>query len=158
MDKSNLPSSLTPAEMTLLQAAKELLKSLFKTRDTQKLSDVDTVGEYLQLFYADKRDREYFSVMYVDAQYRLIEHELHSMGTLTHAPVYPSAIAKKSLELSAAGVILAHNHPSDVATISDRDVEVTDRVISALGLIDVKVIDHFVVGETVLSMKREQKL
>lgn len=89
---------------------------------------------------------EVFAVIFVDAQHRIIEFREMFRGTLTQASVYPREVVKEALQLNAAAVFLAHNHPSGVAEPSRADEGLTGVLKSALGLVDVRVLDHLVVG------------
>jgi len=91
--------------------------------------------------------QEVFAMLYLDSQHRLIRYQAHFFGTIDSASVYPRELVKAALEYNAAAVILAHNHPSGVAEPSQADRQITDRICSAMALIDVRVLDHFVVGE-----------
>ena len=90
---------------------------------------------------------EVFAVLFLDAQLRLIEFQEMFQGTLTHTAVYPREIVKQALTLGAAAVVLAHNHPSGVAEPSRADEAMTQQLKNALSLVDVRVLDHLVVGE-----------
>ncbi|XKF14878.1 DNA repair protein RadC [Halomonas sp. BLK-85] len=90
---------------------------------------------------------EEFAVLFLDTQHRIIRYESLFRGTLDSASVYPRDVAKRALELGAGALILAHNHPSGVAEPSDADRRITDRLKDALGLFDIRVLDHFVVGD-----------
>jgi len=103
------------------------------------------VKGYLKL-QLGSRGFEVFAVMFLDAQTRLLRFEEMFRGTLTQASVYPREIVKRALELGAASVILAHNHPSGDAQPSRADERLTQTLKSALMLVDVRVLDHFVVG------------
>ncbi len=92
------------------------------------------------------RPHEVFAVMFLDAQSRLIRLEEMFRGTLTQTSVYPREVVKRALELGAAAVILAHNHPSGAAEPSRADEFLTQTLKSALALVDVRVLDHLVVG------------
>jgi len=95
---------------------------------------------------------EVFVVIFFDAQLRMIELQEMFRGTLTQTSVYPREIVKEALQLNAASVILAHNHPSGVAEPSRADELITQTLKQALALVDVRVIDHLVVaGGSVLS-------
>lgn len=96
-------------------------------------------------------EREVFAVMLLDNQHRLIEFRELFFGTIDAAPVYPREVVKLVLEHNAGAVIFAHNHPSGVAEPSEADKRITKRLTDALALIDVKVLDHIVVGETAVS-------
>ena len=91
---------------------------------------------------------EVFAVLFLDAQHRQIACEELFRGTLTQTSVYPREVVKRSLELNAASVILAHNHPSGVLEPSRADELLTQTLKSCLNLVDVKVLDHIVVGRT----------
>ncbi len=109
------------------------------------------VKEYLAL-QLGSRAHEVFAVLFLDAQSRLIILEEMFRGTLTQTSVYPREIVKRALDLHAAAVILAHNHPSGAAEPSRADEFLTQTLKSALALVDVRVLDHLVVGQgTVVS-------
>jgi len=104
-----------------------------------------TVRQFLELFYVG-RAYESFMVLFLDTHHRLIVAEEVFRGTLSQTSVYPREIVRQSLELNAAAVILAHNHPSGVAEPSRADEYLTASLKQALSLIDVRVIDHLIVG------------
>jgi DNA repair protein RadC len=96
--------------------------------------------------------REVFLVIFLDAQNRVLAHEEMFAGTLTQTSVHPREIVKRALYYNAGAVILAHNHPSGVAEPSRADEMITAQLKTALDLVDVRVLDHFVVaGNTTLS-------
>jgi DNA repair protein RadC len=103
------------------------------------------VEDYVRL-HLGALEVEVFAVMFLDAQHRLIRLEPMFRGTLTQTSVYPREVVRRALELGAAAVILAHNHPSGVAEPSRADEFLTQSLKSALALVDVRVLDHFVVG------------
>ncbi|MDR5900664.1 MULTISPECIES: RadC family protein [Halomonas] len=90
---------------------------------------------------------EEFAALFLDTQHRVIRYESLFRGTLDSASVYPREVARRALELGAGALILAHNHPSGVAEPSDADRRITDRLCEALGLFEIRVLDHFVVGD-----------
>ena len=94
---------------------------------------------------------EVFAVLFLDQRHRVICFEELFTGTIDGASVYPREVVKRALSHNAAAVILSHNHPSGVAEPSQSDVQITRRLKDALGLIDVRVIDHFIVGDEVVS-------
>ena len=104
-----------------------------------------TVRDYLTLHLAG-REREAFSVLYLDNQHRLIAFEVPFEGTLTQTTVYPREIVRRALDLNAAAVIVAHNHPSGVPEPSRADELVTRGLRAALQLVDVMVLDHIIVA------------
>jgi DNA repair protein RadC len=90
--------------------------------------------------------REQFRVLFLDVKNKLIADEVLSEGTINHAPVYPREVARRALELSAASVILVHNHPSGDPTPSSADVDITREIMAAAAAVGVNVHDHLVVG------------
>ena len=142
-----------PKVKTKLQVAKELVRrSLLETlRHGNALNSPASVREYLRLTLAG-REHEVFMVLFVDAQNRVIESEEMFRGTLTQTSVYPREVVKRSLFHNAGAVIFAHNHPSGVAEPSHADETLTQALKQALALVDVKVLDHFIIaGSGVLS-------
>jgi DNA repair protein RadC len=103
------------------------------------------VKDYLRL-QIGHLPHEVFAVIFLDGQHQLIRLEEMFRGTLTQTSVYPREVAKRALELHAAAVVLAHNHPSGLAEPSPADRFLTRSLTSALQLIDVRVLDHLVVG------------
>lgn len=110
----------------------EYLKSPAITRD------------YLRLMLTE-HDREVFAGVFLTAQHQVISYEELFYGTIDGAPVYPRVIARRALELNAAAVIIAHQHPSGIATPSNADKQITERIVETLALMDVRVLDHFIV-------------
>ena len=88
-------------------------------------------------------------MLLLDSQHQLIKFRKMFFGTIDSASVYPRVLVKQALEDNAAAVILTHNHPSGVAEPSQADEHITARIISAMGLLDIKVLDHLVVGDGV---------
>lgn len=104
------------------------------------------VKDYLALQLAG-RPHEVFAVLFLDAQHRLLRLEELFQGTLTQTSVYPREVVKRALQLNAGAVVLAHNHPSGVAEPSRADEYLTQTLKTALQLVDVRVLDHVVVGQ-----------
>jgi DNA repair protein RadC len=90
---------------------------------------------------------EVFACLFLDNQHRVIEYEELFRGTIDGASVYPREVVKRALDLNTAAVIFAHNHPSGIAEPSEADKHITQRLKQALNLIDVRVLDHFIIGE-----------
>ena len=109
------------------------------------LNSPAAVRDYLRLALG-AREHEVFVALFLDAQHRVIAVEELFRGTLTQTSVYPREVVKAALRRNAAAVILAHNHPSGVAQPSQADELLTRSLIEALALIDVKVLDHFIVA------------
>lgn len=91
-------------------------------------------------------EHEVFGIIHLDTQHVVLNFELMFRGTIDAASVYPREVVKAALAINAAAVILVHNHPSGVAEPSQSDQRITQRLISALNTVDIRVIDHFVVG------------
>jgi DNA repair protein RadC len=138
---------LGSAKSAQLQAALELsrraLKEELSSRDV--LSSPRAVRDYLRLALAG-RQHEVFVVLLLDAQHRVIACEDLFRGTLTQTSVYPREVVKCALRHNAAAVIFAHNHPSGVAEPSHADEILTRTLKSALALVEVQVLDHFIVA------------
>lgn len=117
----------------------------------------DAVRQFLRLKLSGLT-HEVFAVLFLDAQHRLIAMEEMFRGTLTQTSVYPREVVKRGLDLGAAAVILAHNHPSGVAEPSRADELLTQALKSALALVDMRVLDHFVVGATEVASMAERGL
>lgn len=139
---------LGPAKYAQLQAVVEMarrhLKSGFEHGDAMESPSM--VRDFLR---AQLRDSpfERFMGLFLDNRHRLIRYEELFRGTIDSASVYPREIVRRALELNAAALIVAHNHPSGVAEPSQSDISITRRLKDALGLIDVRLLDHLVVGE-----------
>lgn len=139
---------LGAAKFSQLQAVLEMARrhlSESLARDCV-LDSVATVRQYLcsQLRH---RQQEVFALLLLDNKHRLLAYEEPFCGTIDGASVYPREIVKLVLKHNAAAVILAHNHPSGVAEPSQADLRITERLQAALELVDVRVLDHFVVGD-----------
>ncbi len=93
-------------------------------------------------------EREVFACLFLDNQHRLIAYEEMFFGTIDGASVHPREVLRRSLELNAAAVLFAHNHPSGLAEPSLADKRITQRLTAALKLVDIRVLDHMVVGDT----------
>jgi len=109
------------------------------------------VKDYVAL-HLGARSQEVFAVLFLDGQHRLLTLEEMFQGTLAQTSVYPREVVRRALQLNAGAVILAHNHPSGLAEPSRADEFLTQTLKSALQLVDVRVLDHLIVGQgTVLS-------
>jgi len=136
-------------DKTILRALAILERRL--TQPGQVLNSPREVKDYLRLMLADT-PHEVFTCLFLDAQNRVLATETIFRGTLTQTSVYPREVVKRALAHNAAGVILAHNHPSGVSEPSQADRWLTDQLKAALAMVDVKVLDHFIVaGKNTLS-------
>ena len=147
-------SGLSPTELNEME--KQSLVALALTllanrhRAGELLSSPDETRSYLRLRLAERKN-EVFGCVFLDNRHRVIEVTELFQGTIDGASVHPRVVVQKALELNAAATLLFHNHPSGVAEPSHADEAITRRVKDALSLIDVRVLDHFVVtaGESV---------
>ena len=139
---------LGDAKFVQLQATTELVKRALASR--MKLSDnlnsPAAVKDYLRL-NLQHRQVEVFMGLFLDAQNRLIAIEELFSGTLTQTSVFPREVVRRALFHNAAGVIFSHNHPSGVAEPSQADESLTRVLAQALALVDVRVLDHLIVGK-----------
>lgn len=111
------------------------------------LTQPEAVRDFLRIHFCD-HEHECFVVLFLDAQNRLIAAEEMFRGTLTQTSVYPREIVKRALTQNAASVVFAHNHPSGEATPSSADRALTVALVASLALIDVRVLDHFIVARS----------
>jgi len=132
-------------ENQLIAEAKHLLYARLQTRD-QVFTSPQATRDYLCLQLSE-RQQEVFCCLFLDSQHRLIEYQELFVGTIDGCSVYPREVVKAALKVNAAAVIFAHNHPSGVAEPSMADQRITERLTSALGLLDIRVLDHFVIGD-----------
>lgn len=139
---------LGTAKYAQLQAVLEMAKRHLAehlTRTTNLTSSAE-VRAYLTAQLRHK-PHEVFSAIFLDNQHRLLKYQELSTGTIDGASVYPREVVTQVLAHNAAAVIFAHNHPSGVAEPSAADRQITRRLIDALALVDVRVLDHMIVGE-----------
>ena len=137
---------LGSAKYAQLQAVLELAKrAISEELQTQSsLSSPESVKQFLKLSIGSKQ-YESFNVLFLDVKNRLIKSEELFKGTLSHASVYPREIIKAALAQNAASVILAHNHPSGSPEPSQADLTLTQTLKTALDLVDIRLLDHFIV-------------
>lgn len=143
---------LGPAKYAQLQAVIEMSRRYFaeQTKTEDALTSPGAVKEFLRAKLKDE-EHEVFAILYLDNKNRVLKYEALFSGTIDGAMIYPRVVLKKVIDSKAASVILAHNHPSGNADPSQADIAITDRLKKALALIDVKVLDHFIIGYDVVS-------
>ncbi len=137
------------AKYVQLQAVLEMSRRALQEemRSGDALNSPTAVRNYLQLLLRG-RGQEVFMGIFLDAQHRVLAAEEMFHGTLTQTSVYPREVVKRALALNCAAVIFAHNHPSGVTEPSQSDQLLTDALKQALQLVDVRVLDHFIVAGT----------
>lgn len=136
-----------PAKFAQLQAVVELAARAMREQmaEGELLNSPDLVRRYLCLTLG-RQGHESFSVLFLDVKNRLLACEEMFRGTLTHTSVYPREVVKAALARHAASIMLAHNHPSGSPEPSEADLLLTRALVQALALVDVRVLDHFVVA------------
>ena len=150
---------LGPAKRAEVTAVLELARRALaqKLEERAIFESPQAVRDYLQL-QLGARPHEVFAVIFLDNQNRLIALEELFRGTLTQASVYPREIVLRALHHHAAAVVLAHNHPSGVAEPSRADIELTQTLLKALALVDIRVLDHFIVTRQLATSLAERGL
>jgi len=139
---------LGEAKFCQLQATLELTRRYLEEhlRSDDVFTSPEKVMDYLAVQMRDHH-REVFAVMLLDTRHRLIELLELFFGTINSASIHPREVAKVALQKNAAAVIVAHNHPSGSAEPSRADILITKRLKAALEILDIKLLDHFVIGK-----------
>ncbi|MBX3637029.1 MAG: DNA repair protein RadC, partial [Rubrivivax sp.] len=139
---------LGPAKRAELLAVMEIARRALaqQLKAAPVFDSPQRVKDYLAL-HLGGRAQEVFAVLFLDGQHRLLRLEEMFAGTLTQTSVYPREVVRRALALNAGAVVLAHNHPSGLAEPSRADEYLTQTLKSALALVDVRVLDHLVVGQ-----------
>lgn len=135
-------------EHRVLEEAAEILEQRYLRGET--FARTENTTEYLRCKLAGY-EHEMFAVLFLDNQHRLIEFKELFRGTVYAASVYPREVLKEALNVNAAAVIFAHNHPSGDPEPSQADRHITQRLKDALSLVDIRVLDHVVVGKSSVS-------
>lgn len=136
----------TLKQQKVLLEATELLKN--SVRDSGPIANdpkqaIQLIRTQIELAGAE---REHFVVLFLDARHRLIESKILFSGTIDGAEVYPRIVLQHALQLNAAAVVLAHNHPSNNPEPSAADHALTGRLKQALALVDIRLLDHFIIA------------
>jgi len=138
---------LGSAKFAQLQAVMELARRAIEEqlKSGCALSSPQAVKQYLRMLFNGK-SHESFHVLFLDVKNRLLISREMFRGTLTHTSVYPREVVKEALARNAASVMLAHNHPSGSPEPSESDLLLTRALVQALALVDIRILDHFVVA------------
>ena len=150
------PLGMPSASLRIIERAIRLLDRHLRVSG-QSLTSSHAVRDMLRLQMAGL-EREVFMVLYLDNQHRLLESDTVFFGTISQTEVHAREIVKGALRHNAAAVILAHNHPSGCTDPSHADRTITQRLIQALGLVDVRVLDHLIAGRGDILSFAEQGL
>jgi len=148
------PAALNPVEIeTLIRLVQRLLAE--RHRAGRALESPEQTRTFLRLKLMDRK-HEVFGALFLDNRHRIIEVAEMFQGTIDGASVYPRVVVQRALEVNAAAIVFFHNHPSGVAEPSTADAAITRRLREALSLVDIRVLDHFVVaaGESVSFAER----
>jgi len=139
---------LGEAKFVQLQAVLEMTKRYLA--ENLSKGDILAAPSDTRMYLSSRlrsRDREAFLILYLDSQHHVIMDEILFQGTINAANVYPREIVKRALYHNSSAIIIAHNHPSGIAEPSCSDKSITQRIANALDLVDIRLLDHFVVGE-----------
>jgi len=145
--KQQLPlfaRELAPTEQQTVRMALTLLERQLREPGASFTSS-HAVRDWLRLQLATL-EREEFTALFLDNQHRLIAHDTLFTGTINHTQVHPREVVKTALKHNAAAILVAHCHPSGLAEPSDADRRITERLKQALDLVDIRLLDHLVVG------------
>jgi DNA repair protein RadC len=138
-------------EEDLLTIANQIARQ--KLAKGEAITDKHLAQQALQTLL-QSREHEVFAMLFLDNQHRILAYEELFRGTLSSASVYPREVVKRALALNAAALMLVHNHPSGHPDPSRADIEITQRLQSALALVDIRILDHLVVASNgVVSLK-----
>lgn len=148
--------AISAKDQTILDQASAILLRELKESPVS-LTAPWMVRDFLR-FRLESVEHEVFSIIFLDTRHCVIEFSELFRGTIDKASVHPREVVKEVLRHNAAAVILAHNHPSGIAEPSDADRRITDRLKSALELIEVRVLDHMVVGQDKIESFAEKGL
>jgi DNA repair protein RadC len=141
------------ADDAIVARAMEIVERRMKVPAGVVFAAPDAVRHWLVMHFADAVHQEHFTVLFLDAQHRLIAPQRMFSGTLTQTSVYPREVVRVALELGAASVVLSHNHPSGSPEPSRADELLTQTLKASLALVDCRVLDHVIVsGKATLSM------
>lgn len=137
------------AKYIQLQASIELGKRCLKAKISKQnvLSCPEDTKQFLMTQLRDKR-KEVFACLFLDTKHHILAYEELFQGTVDSAEIHPRVILERTLYHNATALILCHNHPSGNASPSYADIQVTQKIVSALVLIDVRVLDHFIIGDS----------
>lgn len=137
-------AEMSPGEQRTIRRALNLLAKQLREPGVT-FTSTRVTRDWLRL-HMTGLEREIFVVLWLDNQNRLIAHETLFKGTINSTTVHPRELVKSAMKHNAASAVLAHNHPSQLAEPSQADRQITDRIKTALELVDVRVLDHLIVG------------
>ena len=139
---------VTDLQVTINRALQRLFEELQRHNlhaTVEAFTAPEIVKNYLTLSLA-LEEREHFHVLFLNNQHKLLLDDRLFSGTIDGASVYPREVVKRALQCNAAAVIIAHNHPSGICVPSEADKSITDKLKQALSTIDIRILDHIIVG------------
>ncbi|RLA22636.1 MAG: hypothetical protein DRQ61_05810 [Gammaproteobacteria bacterium] len=139
---------LGPAKYALLQAVVEMTKRHLheSLRRGDAIENIETTRAYLTAQLRN-RSQELFACLFLDNSHKVIKFEILFQGTIDSASVHPREVVKKALQYNSAAIIIAHNHPSGNQTPSQADKQITEKLKQALSLVEIRLLDHFIIGD-----------
>lgn len=155
----NVQDQLSHYGMTVdevLDLAGQISADRFKRDGHSAIESPNAATEMFEKFLSG-RSEEIFAVAFLDTRHRLIKLEALFRGTIDAASVHPRVVAQRALEYGAAAVLVAHNHPSGIAKPSFADSFITARLKQALELLEIRLLDHFIVGDSCISSLKEME-
>jgi DNA repair protein RadC len=138
---------MTKYEHAAVSKAVRILEARLGVYQDPPICSPERAKELVFLHLANKLD-EHFAVGFLNNRHQLLSFELLFRGTVDGASVHPRVVVRRALELNSAAVLLAHNHPSGVTEPSQADLRITQKLKDALALVDVRVLDHLIVGSS----------
>ena len=110
------------------------------------INNKEMAARHIRSLLVTERHREHFVILYLSTALRLLSSEALFTGTISTSAVYPREIIRRALELGAASVIMGHNHPSGSINPSEDDIDITQKIMKALNLLDISLVDHIIIG------------
>lgn len=152
-DMYSVPAGYSVSETDILSWAESILVTRFKR--SNYLTTPDLARHYLRVKFG-RADREQFGMVLLDNQHGVIGLEVLFYGTIDSASVYPREVVKAALAANAAAVLFVHNHPSGNPEPSRADIQITRRLSNALNLVDIRALDHLIIGgQQILSLSEQ---
>jgi len=149
---------LTPAQKRTITRATNIIQEQLAQYDVNVALSSSAIVKRFITMRIGASEHEQFLVLFLNSQNRMIADEVMFNGTVNAASVYPREVAKRALELNAVSVIIAHNHPSGAAYPSESDKVLTRSLKAALGLLDITILDHIIVGADTYSFAENRIL
>lgn len=140
----------------LIRAAQHCIQERF-VMDRPQMNGAESAKAYIQVLIGHYQ-HEVFMALWLDNKHKLIRHEVMFRGTIDSAAVYPREVVKAAIRYNAAAVIFAHNHPSGCNEESESDIHITKKLKEALALIDIRLLDHLIVGKEVKSLAEQGRV